>query len=114
MAYTGGIDFLNVDLGRLQLFKNLRFNKKHKVLELFEKLRFHKKYKNDRQTLITNIWEFRDCHLKKMEEAVAARCEIFDSCDVKRGWIIYDVKPEADFLLERGVCKTERRKGRRV
>lgn len=74
-------------------------------LELFENLRFDKKQGNDKQTLITNVWEFQDCHLKEMEKAgsVAARCEIFDSCDAKKGWIVYDVKREADFLSERGV-----------
>jgi hypothetical protein len=88
MAYTGGIDFMNLDFGEFQVFKNLRSDMKHK---------------NDKQTLITNVWEFRDCHLEKMEEPVAAGCEIFDSCDAKKGWILYDVKREADFLSERGV-----------
>jgi hypothetical protein len=90
MAYTGGIDFMNLDFGNLELFENLRFDKKHE---------------NDKQTLITNIWEFQDCHPGEMEKAgsVATRCEIFDSCDAKKGWIVYDVKREADFLSERGV-----------
>jgi hypothetical protein len=96
MAYTRGIDFMNLDFGKLELFKNLRFDKKHE---------------NDKQTLITNIWEFQYCHLKEMEkaESVAAHCEIFDSCDAKKGWIVYDVKREDDPLLERGVVvgKTE-------
>ncbi|KAE9379870.1 hypothetical protein N431DRAFT_458859 [Stipitochalara longipes BDJ] len=90
MAYTGGIDFMNLNFGKLEVFKNLRFDKKHE---------------NDKKTLITNVWEFRDCHSKEMEEAgsVAARSEIFDSCDAKKGWIVYDVKREAEFLSERGV-----------
>lgn len=106
MAYTGSIDFTNLNFGKLEVIRNLRFDEKHKilkVLELFPKLRFHTKHKNDKQTLITNVWEFRDCHLKKLEEAVAARYGIFDSRGVERGWIMYDIKPEADFLLQRGV-----------
>jgi hypothetical protein len=90
MAYTGGINFMKLDFGKLEVFSNLRFDMEHE---------------NDKQTLIANVWEFQDCHLKEMEEAgsVAAHCEIFDSCDAKKGWIVYDVKREADFLSEYGV-----------
>lgn len=90
MAYTGGIDFMNLDFGKLEVFENLRFDKNHE---------------NDKQTLVTNVWEFRDFHLKEVEKAglLAARCEIFDSRNAKKGWIVYDVKREADFLSERGV-----------
>jgi hypothetical protein len=86
MAYTGGIKFINVDFGKLDLFENLSFDEK------------------DKQALITNVWEFQDCHLKETEKAEpkAARREIFDSCETVRGWIIYDVEGE-DFLSERGV-----------
>jgi hypothetical protein len=90
MAYTGGINFINLDSWKLKLFKNLRFDKK---------------YENGKQTLITNVWKFRGCHLKEMEkaESVAGCYKIFDSYDAKKGWIVYDVKREGNFLSERGV-----------
>jgi len=87
MAYTGGIEFMNVDFGKLDLFKNLSFDEK------------------DKQALITDVWEFQDCHLKEAEkaESEAARREILDSCESERGWIMYDVEGKKDFLSERGV-----------
>lgn len=86
MAYIGGIDFIDLNFGELELFENLRFDKKHK---------------NDKQTLITNVWEFQDCHLKEMEKA--AYYGIFDSCDAEKGRIVYDVKREDDIFSERSV-----------
>lgn len=103
MAYNGGIDFSNVDFGHLELFSNLRFNEKHKTLELFDKLHFYKKHRNNKHTLITNVWEFRNCYLKRIENAVAAHYEILDSRGIEKGWIMFDIKQEADLLLERGV-----------
>jgi hypothetical protein len=87
MAYTRGIEFMDVDFGKLDLFENLSFDGK------------------DNQALITNVWEFQDCHLKETAKAKpeAARREILDSCKTERGWIIYDVKGKEDFLLERAV-----------
>jgi len=87
MAYTGGIEFMNVDFGELDLFKNLGFDKK------------------DNQALITDVWEFQDCHLKETEKAESevARREILDSYKTKRGWLMYNVKGKEDFLSERGV-----------
>lgn len=105
---------MNPDFGKMKVFKNLHFDFKHKndklslitkALELSQNLRFHKRHKTDKQTLITNVWKFQDCHSKDIEVAgsVAVRCEIFDLCDAKKGWIMYDVKREADFPSERGV-----------
>jgi hypothetical protein len=90
MAYSGGIDFMNLNFGKLELFLNLRFDKKDE---------------NDKQTLITNVWEFRDYYLKEIEKAepVVACCEIFGSCTAKKGQSVYDVKREADFLSQRGI-----------
>jgi hypothetical protein len=87
MAYTGHIEFMNVEFGKFYLFKKLIFGEEGK------------------QVLITNVWEFRDCHLKKTEkaESEAARRKILDSCETDRGWIMYDVEGNKDFLSERGV-----------
>jgi hypothetical protein len=87
MAYTGGIEFVNIDFGKLDLFKNLSFDEK------------------DKQALITNAWEFQDCHLKETEKAEleAARREILDSCETERGWIMYDIEGKENFLSERCV-----------
>jgi hypothetical protein len=49
MAYTIGIEFMNVDFGNLGLFKNFSFDEK------------------DKQALITNVWEFQDFYLKEMK-----------------------------------------------
>jgi hypothetical protein len=87
MAYTGGIEFMDVGFGKLDLFENLSFDKQ------------------DKQALITNVWEFQDCHLKETEraESEAARHTILDSCETERGWIMYDVDGKEDFLSQRGV-----------
>lgn len=84
MACTGGIDFLNLEFGELDLFENLRLD--------------------DKQTLTSNVWEFQDCHLKETEEAeLVARREILDSCDANKGWIVYDVEGGDKFVSERGI-----------
>jgi hypothetical protein len=87
MAYTRGIEFINVNLSQLDVINNLRFDKR------------------DKQALITNVWEFQDCHLKekKKAESQAARREILDSCETERGWIMYNVEGGEDLLSERSV-----------
>jgi hypothetical protein len=82
MAYTGGIKFIDVDYGTLEVFNNLRFAKGNK------------------KALITNVWEFGDCHLKKEE---ATRYQILDSCGTEIGWIMYDIEDGKDLRLERSV-----------
>jgi len=89
MAYTGCIDFMNLDYGNLDLSRNLEFDA------------------NNKQALITNICQFQDCHLKEIgkAESKAARREILDSREIERGWILYDTSREDEdaFLFERGV-----------
>jgi hypothetical protein len=82
-AYTRGIEFMNVDFGKLDLFENLSFDEE------------------DKQALITNVWEFHGCHLKDTEkaESEAARREILDSCETERGWIMYDARGRKTFSL---------------
>lgn len=84
MAYTGGIDFMDLEYGKLDLFVNLYFD--------------------DKQTLTTNVWEFQDCHLNETTKAdLVARREILDSCNANKGWIVYDVEGGDDFVSERGI-----------
>ncbi|RFU29281.1 hypothetical protein B7463_g7054, partial [Scytalidium lignicola] len=89
MAYTGGIEFMDDHHLAVEVFKNLSFAEW------------------DKKALITNVWEFRDCHLKKEEaESDATGRQILDSRGTKIGWIMYDVKDGEngkDLCWERGV-----------
>jgi len=84
MAYTGGIKFMDIDVFKLDLFKNLKF------------------YGDNKQALITDVWKFRgDLKAKEQSEAVSRR--ILDSYGKERGWIVYDVKGEEDLASKRSV-----------
>ncbi|KAH8595486.1 hypothetical protein B0O99DRAFT_623016 [Bisporella sp. PMI_857] len=47
MAYAGGIEFMDDEYGKLQVFKNLKLSEK------------------DQKALVTNVREFRKCNLIK-------------------------------------------------
>lgn len=86
MAYTGGIGFIEDRFGDLEVFQNLRFAE------------------GDRKALITDLWEFGDCHLKEEEaELEATSYKILDSGRMEIGWTKYDVKDGKDRRLERCV-----------
>jgi hypothetical protein len=83
MAYEGGIQFLDIRFGGLDLFDNLRFAP-------------------GRNALITNVWEFCGCYLNEAASETTPR-QILDSCGTERGWIIYDVEDGTDLRLERSI-----------
>ncbi len=85
MAYTGGIEFMDDAHGKLEVFKNLWFSD------------------GDRKTLVTNVWEFRNCYLKEEVKLGAARRQILESRGMERGWIMYDVEDEKDLRQRQSV-----------
>jgi hypothetical protein len=86
MAYTGGIEFTDILYSTLEVFTNLHFAEGDKI------------------ALITNIWEFVDCHLKGEEaESEATHRQILDSRGTEIGRIIYDVEDGKDLRWEQSV-----------
>lgn len=81
MAYTGGIQFMEIRFGDFEVFENLQFDM------------------GRRQALITNVWEFRNCQSKRM----GTRHVILESRGVERGWIQYDVDNGEELRSERSV-----------
>lgn len=88
MAYPGGIKFIefdDVDYGKLYLYDNLKFGQ------------------DDLRDLITDVWNFRDCHLNRKERSDTGRYEVLDLHEVVRGWAMYDFKHGQDVDNERAV-----------
>ena len=84
MAYTRGIEFINVEFGRLDVCQNLNF------------------VEEDRNALITDLWEIGNCHFKGDEEELGAiSCKILISLSgMEIGWIQYDVNNGQDLPLD--------------
>lgn len=81
MVYTGGIEFAEDKFGDLDLLQNVRFAEE------------------DRKVLITDLWEFVDCHLKEEEEESRATSrKIVTSSGREIGRISYDVEDGQDLL----------------
>ncbi|KAH6661606.1 hypothetical protein B0J14DRAFT_571505 [Halenospora varia] len=84
MAYTGGIKFMDIQHGDLEV-ATLKYPE------------------GDKNTLITNVWVFRDCHLKEDAESEVVRRQVLNSGEMDIGWITYDVEDGKDLGGERGV-----------
>ncbi|KAH6662701.1 heterokaryon incompatibility protein-domain-containing protein, partial [Halenospora varia] len=84
MAYTRGIKFMDIQHGDLEV-ATLKYPE------------------GDKNTLITNVWVFRDCHLKEDAESEVVRRQILNLGEMDIGWITYDVEDSKDLGGERGV-----------
>jgi hypothetical protein len=73
MAYNGGIKFIDDSWGSLDVYENLKFAK-------------------DRNILLADLWEIRDCRFREDEESEpATRRILIDSSGTEIGWIEYDI-----------------------
>jgi hypothetical protein len=76
MAYSGGIEFMEIEMGSVSWVKALAFDAKR-----------------DSAALIADVGMFRDCTMKSKGD----RCIIFDiSTNNEAGWIRYDIKSGAE------------------
>jgi len=78
MAYTGGISFVDIGYGDLDLFKSLR---------------------RDGNTMVSDEWAFADCKIEREADGHV----ILDHGGEKRGWIKYDVDEGENLHMERGI-----------
>jgi hypothetical protein len=79
IAYIRGIEFIEDNFSDLDLFQNIRLAEE------------------DRKVLITDLWEFVDCHLKEEEEesgATSRKIVILSGREI--GWILYNVEDGQD------------------
>src|SRR2546421_368714 len=81
MAYSGGIQFMNIPFGRVDWIDNVRFDKDWEL------------------ALIADLGGFRDC----TTEPDGKHYEVLDSGGMKRGWIQYDVEEGEELSKERCV-----------
>jgi hypothetical protein len=84
MAYTGGIEFMDHEYGKLEAFQNLKLSV------------------GDQKALVTNVWEFRNCYLEEAKLGVTRR-QILESPGMKIGWIMYDIEDEKDLCRRQSV-----------
>jgi hypothetical protein len=82
MAYIGGIEFLDIPLGRVEWIDHLQFDE--------ERACDH--------SITTNLWKLQDCTV----EARGRRYTILNRNGGERGWIQYDEKEGKE--LSEGLC----------
>ncbi|KAH7111797.1 heterokaryon incompatibility protein-domain-containing protein [Dendryphion nanum] len=83
MAYSGGIQFVDIPLGRVDWIDQLRFD---------EECEYH-------HALISNLWTFQNCTTGLYK----AQHVVLDSDGAKKGWIQYDIEGGKDLRREQCV-----------
>ncbi|KAF2198313.1 hypothetical protein GQ43DRAFT_457923 [Delitschia confertaspora ATCC 74209] len=79
MAYSGGIQFIDIPFDRVDWIDNLRFDEE------------------STHTIIANVWIFQHCRMKLHE----ARYTVLDFDGTERGWIQYDIEDSEELDKER-------------
>ncbi|CAG5158159.1 uncharacterized protein ALTATR162_LOCUS5014 [Alternaria atra] len=90
MAYSGGIQFMDIPLGEVDWIDHLRFDEEREY----------------GHAIIANLWTFQNC----MIEVHEAQHAVLDPSRVKRGWMQYDVEGGEDIRKEDCVVMGRRRK----
>jgi hypothetical protein len=72
MAYSGGIQFMDIPLGEVDWADNLRFDEECEC----------------DHAIIANLWAFHNCTMESSE----AQYAVLDAGGAKIGWIQYDVE----------------------
>ncbi|KAF2690916.1 HET-domain-containing protein [Lentithecium fluviatile CBS 122367] len=83
MAYSGGIQFMDIPLGTVDWIDHLRFDEECEC----------------DHAIFSNLWKFQNCTMGLYE----AQYAILDSFGEKRGWIQYDVEGGKDHRKEQCV-----------
>jgi hypothetical protein len=83
MAYSGGIQFVDIPLGRVDWIDHLRFDEEREC----------------DHAIISNLWTFQNCTMG----LYGAQYAVLDSDGAKRGWIQYDVEGGKDLRKEQCV-----------
>jgi hypothetical protein len=82
MAYSGGIQFMDIPLGDVNWFDHLRFDEEREC----------------GHAIIASLWTFQNCKMGFYE----AQYAVLDSNGAKRGWIQYDIEDGKD--LRKAQC----------
>ncbi|KAH8726729.1 heterokaryon incompatibility protein-domain-containing protein [Phaeosphaeriaceae sp. PMI808] len=80
MAYSGGIQFMDIPLGDVDWFDHLRFDEECEC----------------DHAIISNLWTFQNCTM----ELNKAQYAVLDSDGTHRGWIQYDIEGGKDLRKE--------------
>lgn len=91
MAYSGGIQFMDITFGDVDWNGKLQFNKEHKYFNIFKR--------KGRHALVTDIGVFQNCSLERRDISHA----VLDSSKVERGRIWYDIEASDDLHTKRCV-----------
>jgi hypothetical protein len=83
MAYSGGIQFMDIPLGEVGWTDHLRFDEECEC----------------DHAIISNLWKFQNCTVGLYE----AQYAVLDSDGTKRGWIQYDVEGGKDLCKKQCV-----------
>ncbi|KAF2196213.1 hypothetical protein GQ43DRAFT_445320 [Delitschia confertaspora ATCC 74209] len=81
MAYSGGIQFMNIAFNKVDWINNLRFDEECEC----------------DHAIVSNVWKYQNCTMELHE----ALYKVSDSDRMPRGWVQYDVEDGKELDKER-------------